>query len=129
MARSKKLGYVNLLIKWTPKSEGKPYHLTMYQEKYVQGGGVALVLVDEGPEDPGPEDPGPEDPGPFCVLTVNGTGVTQEGEYVIKNYSENESIVRELIAQGVLVPQGPTVASGFATMPICKLALDKLSKK
>ena len=42
-------------------------------------------------------------------------------EVAIKNYSENEGILKSLIKAGIVAPPHRDVPSGFVFIPICKL--------
>lgn len=89
------------------------YRLEILEGVYMMGG-KALMLRDEYSGEA------------FSVLSVFIDGVKlQEGEYIIKNYSENEEIVKLLMDRGILVPTGKTVDSSYVSMPICTLHIPK----
>lgn len=47
-----------------------------------------------------------------CLLT---------GEVAIKNYSENEGILDDLIKEGIVAKPHRKIRSGFVEIPICRL--------
>lgn len=44
-----------------------------------------------------------------------------EGEFVFKNYSENEGLYEEMLRLGVIKPTGKYASSGYVSCPICTL--------
>lgn len=64
------------------------------------------------------------DRGQYAKASVYVEGAElAEDEIVLKNYSENETISRELLAAGIVEETGRTVKSGFVEMPICKILI------
>jgi hypothetical protein len=63
-----------------------------------------------------------EDHMPYAVATVNVPHVElEEGEVLIKNYSENEGVLEMLEKEKVVIRTGRTIQSGHVDIPICKL--------
>ena len=61
---------------------------------------------------------------PYAMATVNVPHAhLEEGEVLIKNYSENEGILEMLEKEGVVERTGRTVPSGFVDIPVCKLLI------
>ncbi len=78
------------------------------QKRQYANGRVALSLVDEE--------------GPVATATVNLPDVPLgKNQVLIKNWSENESMLDALLAAGVVKPTGQTVRSGFVEVPVCEL--------
>ncbi len=60
--------------------------------------------------------------GPVAIMSVRVPGTfLEDGEFLIKNWSENAQIFEELVAKGVLVPTGRTVPTGFVEAVVCRL--------
>ncbi len=77
-------------------------------------GRVALVLHDD-------------EVGRITALSCNLPDTDlDDGEFVAKDYSENEGMIEDLIAQDVFVDTGKRVDSGHVTMPICRFHASKL---
>ena len=57
---------------------------------------------------------------PFAVATVNIPGL-EEGEVAIKDYSENEGVLKMLFMAGYISEPLRLEESGFVRIPICKL--------
>jgi hypothetical protein len=79
--------------------------------EYASSGMKAIDAIDES------------DGSLFGRLTINVPGVElQPGEIIVKNYSENEAWVPQVLRNlsQYFVPTGITVKSGFVTMPIYK---------
>lgn len=83
--------------------------LTLVKSTYYAGG-TALVLTDE-------------EGMPFTTVTVWVPGL-KSGEVAIKDYSENEGMLATMINHGIVHPPHRHVASGFVTIPVCKLKED-----
>ena len=82
--------------------------LTLVEETYTNGR-VCLSLWAED--------------GPFCKVTTNCPEVhLNEGEVLVKDWSENEPIAKALVEQGVLIPTGREVSSGFVFPMVARLA-------
>lgn len=73
-------------------------------------GGVALTLYDE-------------EGLPFTAITVWVPGL-KSGEVAIKDYSENEGMLATMINHGIVHPPHRYAASGYVTIPVCKLKED-----
>lgn len=73
-------------------------------------GRTALQLVDA------------EDGEPVATATVNLPDETLgENEVFIKDYAENEGMLKTLQDAGIVEPTGKVVASGFVAIPVCRL--------
>lgn len=64
---------------------------------------------------------------PWCTLTVYVEGGDmfirpEEGEFLIKSWSENESTYDLLVKEGILIPTGREIQTGFVTAKVCKLS-------
>lgn len=80
------------------------------RKREYANGRPALVLVDA------------EDGSPIAAATVNLPDVTLgRNQVAIKDWSENEGLLKALTAAGVVKPTGQTVRSGFVEAPICEL--------
>ena len=63
-----------------------------------------------------------EDEQPFMTASVNiPTYPLEEGEVIIKNYSENEGILDALIEAGVVAPPHAVAYSGYVEADVCRL--------
>lgn len=52
--------------------------------------------------------------GPYCTLTTNIPDIhLNDGEVLIKDWSENEAIVKHLVDLGIIIPTGREVSSGY----------------
>lgn len=61
---------------------------------------------------------------PYAVATVNIPHANlNEGEVLIKNYSENEGILEVLEKEKIVERTGRTITSGFVTIDVCKLLI------
>ena len=79
--------------------------------KYQEGGATAIRLVVAE---------GPYQGEAFSTVTVNVPEVQlAEGEVLVKTWSENEPIFKELVEQGFLVPTGMGVPCGYAVAVVC----------
>jgi hypothetical protein len=84
-------------------------------DNYVSDGSPAMVLVDEEYDEG-------TDPSPFVTATANLPGVQlDEGEVLIKNYSENEGISEALQKAGITEDTGGRINSGFIQLEIHKI--------
>jgi hypothetical protein len=64
-----------------------------------------------------------------AVATVNVPGaLLGEKQVLIKDYSENEGMLQALERAGIVKATGQTVRSGFATIPVCDLLVEPVSK-
>lgn len=80
--------------------------------KYKNNKRIALELVDA------------EDGMPVCMASTNLVNEDLfEGEIAIKDYSENEGVLRCLVKAGVVSEPLRIVQSGFVNIPICKLLI------
>ena len=63
-----------------------------------------------------------DDGEPLATCTVNIPEYPlEEGEVIIKDYSENEGMFNVLEDAGIVKRTGKMVSSGFITCPVCKL--------
>ena len=77
--------------------------------KYANGQ-TAIKLIDA------------EDNFPFATATICvEDNLLKEGEVAIKDYSENEGILRSLIESDIVEPPHAFIQSSFTKIPICKL--------
>ena len=61
-----------------------------------------------------------EDESPFCVASVNIPDFEIEKDMVfIKDYSENEGMLKLLVEENIVYDTGETVSSGFVDVPLC----------
>lgn len=80
------------------------------QKPQYENGRPALQLVDA------------EDGSPIAEATVNLPDVPAGPNQVfVKDWSENEGMLRVLTEAGVLKPTGETVRSGFVDVAVCEL--------
>lgn len=94
---------------------GRDFKCLIKTDRY-QAGGIAVFLVEE--------DSGGEEPLEW-VISVNlpETNSLPDGAFYVKHWSENEEVVRGLVAGGVLVPADvPDVASGRVMVKAYRLA-------
>ena len=62
---------------------------------------------------------------PHCTLSTNLPDQhLNPDEFFIKDWSENEPIVAELVERGMLIPTGREVISGFVAPQVMKLGGD-----
>jgi hypothetical protein len=83
---------------------GTDYKVRIETDTYQSGGGIAVSAIDAQSGEP------------FCSISVNlpESVLLPDGAFYAKHWSENEGLVEQLVAQGVLVPvDAPVVASGF----------------
>lgn len=60
---------------------------------------------------------------PFAKVTVNMPEIhLNEGEVLVKDWSENEALVAHLVEQGWIIPTGREVSSGFVFPMVATLA-------
>lgn len=57
---------------------------------------------------------------PFATASCNVDGLKKD-EVAIKDYSENEGMLRALMSAGIVYPPHKTIISGFAILPIVRL--------
>ena len=62
-----------------------------------------------------------QDGQPYAVASVALELPLLQDEVAIKDYSENEGILNELLHAGIVDPPHRMVSSGFVTIPICKM--------
>ena len=48
----------------------------------------------------------------------------EDGEILVKDYSENEGLLACLVKEGVVEDTGRRIPSGFVELPVCKLLVD-----
>jgi hypothetical protein len=90
---------------------GEAYKVRVEIGKYQQGN-PAIELYDL------------EDGFPFGKSTVNIPGLAED-EVAVKDYSENKGMLDFLVDNGIIYPPHRSESSGYATVPVCKLVLDK----
>lgn len=85
---------------------GRPVTVAVETARYANGNRLAVQLIDAA------------DGSPYATVSVNVEGVAlADDEFVFKTYSENEGLLEEMIAAGVVAPTGRMAAIG----PICRL--------
>tara|TARA_Y100000592_G_scaffold63269_1_gene98667 strand:+ start:10677 stop:10985 length:309 start_codon:yes stop_codon:yes gene_type:complete len=86
---------------------GSLVQLKVYLEEYRKGGtSITLADIETGE--------------PYATATVWVPGL-EEDEVAIKNYSENQGILDNLILHGIVYKPHRSVQNGFVDIPICKL--------
>lgn len=86
------------------------YNCILQKLKYAEGDRIALQLVDA------------EDGCPVAMATVNITEESLEpDEVIIKDWSENEGILEDLMLAGIISKPIRIVPSGFVFGHVCKL--------
>ena len=81
----------------------------LVKEKYTNGR-TALILNEEDTHEE------------VLIATVNIPGVNlASDEVIIKDYSENEGVLKVLVDAGIVSAPIDHVENGFVTCPICKL--------
>jgi len=89
------------------------YQVTLEFGKYRGNNRVAITVVDA------------EDGEDLLVATVNlPDEPLEEGETVIKDYSENEGILKFLVENGIVSKPVRTVRVGFASVSVVKLLIN-----
>jgi len=84
--------------------------VTVEVSEYTNNGRVALILNDA------------ETGEQVTVLTVNLPDATlEEGEFAVKDWTENKSIARDALASGYFVDTGKRIATGFVQAPVWRL--------
>lgn len=95
---------------FTHKASHGTYTLGVEVCKY-RNGQNAIELVDMGHNEP------------FMTASVSVEIELKADEVAIKDYSENQGILSELIKNGVVSKPHKVINSGFVTIPICKLLM------
>lgn len=67
------------------------------------------------------------DGSPVAVASVNLEGIAKvkKGEIAIKDYSENEGMLKAMMDAGIVSKPLRYAPSGFVSIPICKLLITK----
>ena len=89
--------------------DGELIKLKVCIEEYRKGG-IAISLIDTETGEP-------------CLTASTWVNGLQEGEVAIKNYSENQGILDNLILHGIVYKPHRSVQNGFVNIPICKLKI------
>lgn len=79
----------------------------IYKDNYSTTGNTALMLMCEDGE-------------PFCTATVNDDFL-EAGYVLIKDYSENEGIFGDLVANGIVSEEFTSVPIGYTEGKLTKL--------
>ncbi len=88
---------------------GNRLTVSIHTGRYEHGDGLAVQLIDEA------------DGLPYATVSVNVEGLTlKDDEFVFKTYSENEGLLEELRAAGVVEFAGQLTDFG----PVCRLVAD-----
>jgi hypothetical protein len=96
---------------YTYRLSGEDYRVMLHFGRYAQGNpAIELYDLDDG--------------FPFAKSTINMSGLGKD-EVAVKNYSENEGMLDFLIENGIVHPPYKTEQSGFVTVPVCKLKIDR----
>jgi hypothetical protein len=75
---------------------------------YISGGAPALLFEDSGKR--------------LVTLSVNMVGETLMPNYTfIKDYSENEGVLEQLVKHGIVRDTGTRTATGFVTVPLVEI--------
>jgi hypothetical protein len=81
-------------------------------KRFYNNGRPALELIEVGTGEP------------VAVATVNVPDECIPGGFVaVKDYSENEGMLAALVLQHVVESPKISVASGFVTIPVCRLLI------
>ena len=92
---------------------GVTYTLTPRFDKYTNG--RLAIILDYADEEM-------DMLAPFAKVTVNMPDIhLNEGEVLIKDWSENEPLVEFLVEEGLLIPTGREVASGYIFPMVARL--------
>lgn len=98
----------------------------MSSSKYLDGNCVIKIIGEY--EEGTPALAAVDADGDDCVLTVSPAGygiVPPEGHVFIKNYSENEGVLKPLVEAGVLSIQDSVQPRGsFVAFPLCKIEVE-----
>lgn len=86
-------------------------NMTCEYDTYAAGG-IALTLYCDGEEGY---------PEPYCTASVCIPCALYENEIAIKDYSENEGILKALLKNKVINKPHRYLSSGFARIPVCTL--------
>ena len=92
------------------------WNCNLMKSSYTDGGRVALCLV------AGEDDEFPGEPVATCTVNIPEEPLA-DGEVLIKDYSENVGMAEFLEREGVVKKTGRVVASGYVTIPVCKLLI------
>lgn len=85
---------------------------------YADNDRLAILLFDQG------------DSSPIAYATVNIPEYDlPPNEVIIKDYSENEGMLKTMVESGLMEYTGNKIQTGFVRCPVCKLDLSKLPKK
>ena len=57
----------------------------------------------------------------YAVASVALDEPLRSDEVAIKNYSENEGILKSLLKAGIVAPPHRHITSGYVSIPICKM--------
>lgn len=96
---------------YTYRLSGQDYRVMLRFGRYSQGNpAIELYDLDDG--------------FPFAKSTINMPGL-KEDEVAVKNYSENEGMLDFLVENGIVHPPHKMEQSGFVTVPVCKLKIDR----
>lgn len=98
------------VIEYPDPWSGETLKLTVVREKYAVGGSDRIELWCED--------------GPYCVLSTNLPEYPlPEGEFWVKDWSENEAIADFMLRQGIIVPiDRAVVQTGFVIVWSAKFA-------
>lgn len=61
---------------------------------------------------------------PYTIATVNGDFGLQNGEIAIKNWSENQGVLKALIEAGIVSEPVRQVPINFVTVDVCNLLIE-----
>lgn len=87
----------------------KHWNCIVRKREYANGR-PALVLVDA------------EDGSPIAKATVNLPDVPLgKNQVAIKDWAENEGMLKALTEAGIVKPTGQTIRSGYVDVPVCEL--------
>lgn len=79
-------------------------------KNYAQNNSIAIIAIDKETRET------------LCVCTAClPEAHLEEGEVLIKNYSENEGVLEDLVDMGIISSPTNLVPSGFINLHVCKL--------
>ena len=85
------------------------YNCRLTWTEYTNNGNVAIVAKDA------------EDCSPIGVLSVNTYEELPPDVVAIKDYSENEGVLKSLIDNGVVAEPEDWIDTGYVKVPVCRI--------
>ena len=97
---------------------GKNYKVNLKVEHYQDNGNIAIEAYHHGE--------------PFATISVNIPGALSKADgkdHIVLDLNNYQlTSFGPMFAEGLLIPTGRRVSSGFCTYPICKVDLTKLEE-